>query len=384
MKMLTVILCAAGRGARTRLPQNKVLHELNGMPVLCHSLSAFMPFAGEILVACRKADEARVRAILSPFPCARTVRGGATRGESVFRALKEAKGDMVLIHDAARPFVTQKIIKDCIESVKKYGSAVAAVPLSDTVAHAFKGCIADMPPRKSLYALQTPQGFFTKDILSAYEKAFGEGRGGDFTDDSGVYAAYLGKPHIIAGDVCNRKLTYAGDFMPAERVGFGVDTHAFAHQNEIDMGVARLNLNYITLGGVVIPSDRAIEAHSDGDVLAHALMDALLSAIGERDIGYHFPDSDPKYKGANSMQLLSIVMEMVRIKGFAVKNASISVLCEQPRLSPYIEGMRNNLRAALCCGDVAVAAGTNEKLGYIGEGRGITCYALVLLQSNRR
>ncbi len=382
--MITVILCAAGKGTRAKTPQNKVLHELNGMPVLCHSLSAFMPFAGEILVACRKADEARVRAILSPFPCARTVRGGATRGESVFRALKEAKGDMVLIHDAARPFVTQKIIKDCIESVKKYGSAVAAVPLSDTVAHAFKGCIADMPPRKSLYALQTPQGFFTKDILSAYEKAFGEGRGGDFTDDSGVYAAYLGKPHIIAGDVCNRKLTYAGDFMPAERVGFGVDTHAFAHQDEIDMGIARLNLNYITLGGVVIPSDRAIEAHSDGDVLAHALMDALLSAIGERDIGYHFPDSDPKYKGANSMQLLSIVMEMVRIKGFAVKNASISILCEQPRLSPYIEGMRNNLRAALCCGDVAVAAGTNEKLGYIGEGRGITCYALVLLQSNRR
>ncbi len=366
------------------MPDNKVLHDLNGMPVLCHSLSAFMPFADEILVACRTEDEARINAILSPFPCARPVRGGATRGESVFRALKEAKGDMVLIHDAARPFVTPEVIKNCLESVKKYGSAIAAVPLTDTVAHVFEDRIADMPPRKSLYGLQTPQGFLTRDIRAAYEKAFAEGRGGEFTDDSGVYAAYIGSPHIVAGDLCNKKLTYASDFMPAERVGFGVDTHAFAHQEEIDQGIARLNLNYITLGGVVIPSNRALEAHSDGDVLIHALMDALLSAIGERDIGYHFPDSDQKYKGANSMKLLSLVMETVRMKGFSVKNASLSVLCEQPRLSPYIEGMRNNLRAALSCENVAVAAGTNEKLGYIGEGRGITCYALVLLQSNHR
>ena len=381
--MITVIICAAGRGTRTNLPENKILHELNGMPVLCHSLSAFMPFADEILVACRKTDEARVRAILSPFPCARPVRGGATRGESVLRALRATTGDMVLIHDAARPFVTQKIIKDCIESVQKYGSAVAAVPVSDTVAHVLKGCIADMPPRNALYGLQTPQGFFTKDIRAAYEKAFEEGRGKMFTDDSGVYAAYLGSPHIVAGDVCNKKLTYSSDFMPAERVGFGVDTHAFDHQEEIDRGIARLNLNYITLGGVVIPSNRALKAHSDGDVVVHALMDALLSAIGERDIGYHFPDSDPKYKGANSMELLSVVMEMVRMRNFSVKNASVSVLCELPRLSPYIEGMRNNLRAALCCENVAVAAGTNEKLGYVGEGRGITCYAMVLLKTDR-
>ncbi len=379
--MISVILCAAGSGARAKMPENKILHELYGMPVLCHSLSAFAPYADEILVACRAEDEEKILPLLSPFANARTVRGGATRGESVFCALKEVKGDTVLIHDAARPFVTPEIIENCIESVRKYGSAVAALPVTDTVAHVSEGRIADMPSRDALYALQTPQGFLTKDILSAYEKAEADGRA-DFTDDSGVYAACFQPPHIVAGDISNKKLTYPRDFLPAERVGFGVDTHAFSHQEEIDRGIARLNLNYITLGGVVIPSDRAIEAHSDGDVLVHALMDALLSAAGERDIGCLFPDSDPAFEGANSMQLLSAVMEIVHGKGFAVQNASLSVLCERPRLAPYIEGMRKNLRAALGCDAVAVAAGTNEKLGYIGERRGITCYAAVLLSKN--
>lgn len=380
MKMISVILCAAGSGTRAKMPENKILCDLNGMPVLCHSLSAFMPFADEILVACRREDEARIRAIISPFPCARTVRGGATRAESVFHALKEAKGDIALIHDAARPFVSSKIIKGCIDSVKKFGSGVCAIPVTDTVGAVSGGLIADMPPRDALYALQTPQGFRTEEICSAYEKAFAEKREKEFTDDSGVFAAYVAKPRIVEGDRANKKLTYFEDFFPAERVGFGVDTHAFDHQEEIDRGIARLNLNYITLGGVVLPSNRALKAHSDGDVVVHALMDALLSAIGERDIGYHFPDTGPTYRGANSMELLSRVMEMVRIKGFAVKNASISVLCELPRLSPYIEKMRENLRAALVCDCVAVAAGTNEKLGYIGEGRGITAYAMALLQ----
>ena len=143
-------------------------------------------------------------------------------------------------------------------------------------------------------------------------------------------------------------------------------------------------MNYIRLGGVTIPSDHAIEAHSDGDVLVHALMDALLSAAGLRDIGCRFPDSDPAYEGADSMKLLSEVMETVRGAGFTVQNASLTVLAERPRLSPYIEEMRKNLRGALGTENVAVAAGTNEKLGYVGEGRGITCYALVLLERRKK
>lgn len=377
--MISLILCAAGSGKRAGLPENKILHEINGMPVLCHSLSAFAPYVGEIIVACRKEDENSVAALLSPYENARTVVGGATRAESVLSALKTARGDVVLVHDAARPFVTREVIEACLASVEKYGSGVCALPATDTAVVVSDGKVESHVPRERLFAVQTPQGYFREELLRAYLCAEREGLAA-FTDDSGVYGKYIAPPHIFAGDRGNKKLTYPEDFLPAERVGFGIDTHAFAHQNEIDRGIARLNMNYIPLCGVLVPSDRAIEAHSDGDVAVHALMDALLSAIGARDIGYHFPDTDPQYRGISSMILLGRVMDMVWAKLLKVQNASISILCESPRLAPYIEAMREKLSAALKCEHIAVAAGTNERLGYVGERRGITCYATVLLK----
>ncbi len=384
--MISLILCAAGSGKRAGLPYNKIFYELNGMPVLCYSLSAFAPFADEILVACRAEDEPRVLPLLSPFPNARAVRGGETRFHSVLAALEEARGDIVLVHDAARPFVTPEIIRNCIRCVREHGSAVCALPATDTVAMAEGNILfGHLPhkfaqlPRKDVYMLQTPQGFPTAKLLLAYRSASEDKRQNEFTDDSGIYLTYVAVPHFFPGDRANRKLTYPEDFLPAERVGFGVDTHAFAHREEFDRGIARLNLNYIPLCGVHVPSDRAIEAHSDGDVAVHALMDALLSAIGERDIGYHFPDTDPRYRGISSMVLLGRVMDMVRAKCFRVQNVSISILAERPRLSPYIGEMQKSLREALGCENVAIAAGTNERLGYVGEGRGITAYATVLL-----
>ena len=376
--MISVILTAAGSGTRAGLPENKIFCELHGLPVLTHALSAFAPYAEEIVVACKTEDLGRVLPLLAPFPQARAVAGGATRMESVRCALAEVKGEIVLVHDAARPFVPARVIEDCIASVKQHGSGVAALPATDTTAFVSEGKIDSIPPRTSLFSLQTPQGFLTEALRTAYARAAQDGRC-DFTDDSGVYAAYCGQPHIVLGDRGNRKLTYPEDFAPPARVGFGVDTHAFAHQEEIDRGIARLNLNYIRLCGVTIPSDRALIAHSDGDVAVHALMDALLTAIGGRDIGYHFPEDDPAYRGADSMQLLETVMKMVHEGGFSVQNASISILAERPRLAPYIEKMRAALSAALGGAPVGIAAGTNEKLGYVGEGRGITAYATVLL-----
>lgn len=377
--MVSIVICAAGSGTRAGLPENKIFRELNGLPVLSYSLSAFAPYADETLVACREEDEARVLPLLSPYGNARTVRGGKTRAESVLFALREAKGDVVLVHDAARPFVTAETIENCLKSVKKYGSGVCAVPATDTVALVRDGNYASLR-RQDAYLIQTPQGFHTEELRRAYETAFAADGCERFTDDSSVYAAYIGEPRLCEGDRSNRKLTFPEDFAPAERVGFGTDTHAFAHRDEFGRGIARLNLNYIRLCGVTVPSDRGLLAHSDGDVAVHALMDALLSAAGERDIGFFFPDDDPRYEGADSMELLARVMETVRAKGLAVKNASVSVLCERPRLSPYIEAMRENLRRALGCETVAVAAGTNEKLGYVGECRGITAYATVLLK----
>ncbi|MBR7186220.1 MAG: 2-C-methyl-D-erythritol 4-phosphate cytidylyltransferase [Clostridia bacterium] len=371
--MITAIICAAGSGTRAQLPENKIFHELNGLPVLCHSLSAFAPYADELLVACRKEDEARVKALLSPYPNAHTVIGGATRMQSVYNALQRATADMVLIHDAARPFVTAKIIEECIASVKEYGSGVCALAALDTTVLEDHGKIISVPDRSCVYTVQTPQGFLTERLLKAHEEARAEGE--EFTDDSGLYAKYIAPPHLFVGDRHNRKLTLAEDFRPAERIGFGIDTHAFAKRN-----LEQPYTHCITLAGAKIPSHAPLLAHSDGDVITHALMDALLSAIGKRDIGYYFPDSDPTYSGADSMRLLSQVLDMVRAQSLSIHNVSISVLAETPRLSPYIEEMRENLKAALSCENVAIAAGTNEKLGYVGEGKGITVYAAVLLK----
>ena len=378
--MISVIICAAGKGERAAKGKNKILCELNGLPVLCYSLSAFSELADEMLVTCREEDEASVKALLAPYPHASTVRGGDIRAVGVYRALQQAKGEIVLVHDAARPFITRASIKNCIASVKKYGSGVCALPATDTTVLSEDDTVYAQPPRKDVFSVQTPQGFYTEKLLNAYEEAFAEERLNEFTDDSGIYGEFVEAPRLYLGERGNKKLTYAEDFSPAERVGFGVDTHAFDIPADYALGIMRLNMNYVRLCGVTIPSQFSLKAHSDGDVAVHALMDALLSAIGERDIGYHFPDTDPKYKDVNSMELLHKVMDMVRAKSLAVKNASISILLEQPRLSPFIDEMRKCLCEALDCGNVAIAAGTNEKLGYIGEGKGITAFATVLLR----
>lgn len=373
--MITAIVCAAGKGERTGFNENKILRELNGLPVLSYSLSAFAPFVDEILVTVTEEDEERINALLSPFPNARIVRGGNTRSESVYHALKEARGDVVLVHDAARPFVTEQIIRDCIDSVKNYGSGVCALPATDTTVLADESRIYGVPVRESVYTVQTPQGFATKKLLAAYEQAFAENR--VFTDESGVYAAYVEPPRLFIGDIRNRKLTFAEDFSLTEHVGFGVDTHAFYSEKE-----GAPLIGFITLGGARIPSERALKAHSDGDVLVHALMDALLSAAGLRDIGYYFPDTDEKYRGADSMELLAEVMRLVKEQQLKPRNVSISILAEKPRLSPYIEQIKQNLSDALSIplSRIGVAAGTNERLGYVGEGKGITVYAMVLLK----
>lgn len=370
--MITAIICAAGKGERAGLNRNKILEELNGMPVLCYSLSAFAD-SDEIIVVCREEDEAQIKKLLSPFPNARTVLGGETRMASVYNGLNEATGDIVLVHDAARPFVSARIIRDCIESVKKYGSGVCALPATDTTVLSKDGTIASVPSRRTVYTVQTPQGFYREKLLSAYDRAYRDGN--KFTDDSGIYARYIESPRLFTGERKNIKLTYPEDFAPAERVGFGVDTHAFYDEEE-----GRPFISYIVLGGVHVPSEKILKAHSDGDVLVHALMDALLSAAGLRDIGYYFPDTDERYKGASSMQLLEEVLRRVRKRGLVPKNVSVSILAETPRLSTYIERMKENLSVALNLPEdfIGIAAGTNEKLGYVGEKKGITVYATVL------
>ncbi len=368
--MITAVICGAGSGSRAGFSQNKLLEEYEGIPVLSRTLSPFVDLTeiDEILITCSPTDTGAFEGLIATLPKARLVAGGQTRTQSVLNALREAKGEIVLVHDGARPFLSKQSVLDCIAGVRKFGSAVCALPSTDTVALCDGGRISSVPARDDVYTLQTPQGFYTKELLAAYEQAECDNRA--FTDESGIYAAYVAPPHIYLGERTNRKLTYREDFLSVKRVGFGIDTHAFGAERD-----------YITLAGVKIPSKSGLIAHSDGDVLVHAVMDALLSAAGLKDIGYYFPDSSDEFRDADSMKLLQRVVRIVKDEGLKVGNISVSVLAETPRLAPHIDGMKQSLANALELppSAVGIAAGTNEKLGYVGEGKGITVYAYARL-----
>lgn len=367
-----VIICAGGQGARAGFSKNKTLVSIGTDCVLQKTLSAFdFPAVNEIVVAGSQSDYNEIVEICSKFPRTKTVVGGATRFDSVYNALQEIHADIVLIHDGARPFVSRKTIEECIHSVETYGSGICATPCLETIAIAENSKIHSVPKRETLRQIQTPQGFFTKEIRSAYERAKSENTS-DFTDDSSVYSAYVDMPTLCDGDYANKKLTYAEDFRSAfARCGFGIDTHAFGKAQE-----------YILLAGVKIPSDSGLIAHSDGDVLAHAVMDAMLSGAGLRDIGYYFPDTDKRWKNADSMKMLAQVVELLKEQGFAVKNLSVAVQAEKPRLAKFIENIKRALADALQIDPnaIGITAGTNEGLGYVGEGKGITVNAYVLLR----
>ena len=366
-----VIICAAGRGTRAGFEKNKLLLPLDGIPVLTRTVQAFC-FEGidEIVVTYSPADLAEMQALLDGFEKVTFVQGGETRTQSVYNALKVATADILLIHDGARPFISRSVIEGCIDSVKKKGSGICAIECRDTVAVVADGKIINVPNRGNLRQIQTPQGFSREKILSAYEMAMQEGNA-SFTDDSSVFARYVEEPSICEGDSKNIKITYAEDFSGAARCGFGIDTHAFGKEQ-----------NYIVLAGVKIPSESGLIAHSDGDVLVHAVMDALLSAAGLKDIGHYFPDTDDKWKGASSMLMLAQVVALIEKEGYGVKNVSVAIQAEKPRMKKYIDEMKNALAKALKIEDTAVgiSAGTNEGLGYVGEGKGITVNAYALLK----
>ena len=372
---VSVIIAAAGRGERAGFSKNKLLAPLYGAPVLWHTLKKFdIPETDEVIIASSERDFEEISALAAPFGY-KVIMGGETRTESVKNALAAVTGDIVLIHDGARPFVSRELIIKCIDSVERFGSGVCALACTDTLATANYGLITGFHDRSSLCRLQTPQGFLTGEIRRAYELA------GDrnYTDDSSVYCEYFAFPHVVEGEQSNKKLTYAEDFarelpaissVPAQRVGFGVDVHAFCDGNSV------------TLAGIKIDCDRALLAHSDGDVVFHAVTDALLSAAGLKDIGHYFPDTDPKYKNVDSAHMCAEALKYVKEAGYVPQNISISVQAEKPRLAEYVDKMISNIAHVLGISpkNVAIAAGTCERLGFVGEGLGIAAYATVLLQ----
>jgi 2-C-methyl-D-erythritol 4-phosphate cytidylyltransferase/2-C-methyl-D-erythritol 2,4-cyclodiphosphate synthase len=367
------IICAAGKGQRAGFTKNKLLVPFEGTTLLFKTISAFdFPAIDEIIVTANAEDMEEVSALCKNFPRCKAVLGGFDRSHSVYNALKECSADITLIHDGARAFVSREIIEDCIESVKANGSGICSMACSDTVAVTQNGKIISVPQRDTLRQIQTPQGFFRENILSAYEQAF-ENKNAAYTDDSSVFLQYCGVPHLCEGSRDNVKMTYAEDFIDHQaRCGFGVDTHAFGKEQ-----------NFIFLAGVKIPSDSGLIAHSDGDVLIHAVMDAMLSAAGLKDIGHYFPDTDDKWKGASSLHMLSLVVGLLQEQGYAVKNLSVAIQAEKPRLAKYIDEMKRSLSSVISLDPayIGISAGTNEGLGYVGEGKGITVNAYVLLKT---
>lgn len=384
---LTAIVCCAGRGERAGFNKNKLMAPVNGAPVLHYTLSVFEEYGSEYvcgmqkIAVCAEDDEECINFCQSYGW--QVVFGGATRTESVYNALQCATGDIVIIHDGARPFVTCEIIDECVKCAKEYGSAICAVSAVDTIAVAEDGYISYVPDRSKVFSIQTPQVFNAKEIVSAYQKAIADGQ--VYTDDSSVYSRYIRPAKLCpCGTAQNKKLTFRRDFENLNsyptalffdetqpKVGFGVDVHAFGKEQD-----------FVTLCGVKIPCDTGLIAHSDGDVATHAVMDALLSGAGLRDIGYYFPDSDQKYKGADSILLLKEVINIIAKEGFAPLGLSIAIQAEKPRLSKYIEDMVKTLSTATGVEEenVSITAGTSEGLGFVGEKRGICVYCTAVLK----
>ncbi|MFZ0126014.1 MAG: bifunctional 2-C-methyl-D-erythritol 4-phosphate cytidylyltransferase/2-C-methyl-D-erythritol 2,4-cyclodiphosphate synthase [Xanthobacteraceae bacterium] len=370
------IVVAAGRGMRAGGSQPKQYRDIQGVPVIRVALAAFADHSGVHLVqpVINLDDLAHYRTAIGGLAVLEPVAGKATRQGSVAAGLEAVRPyhpDKVLVHDAARPFVSAALIDRALAAK---GAAVPALPLVDTVKLVTDGRVLETLDRTRLRSVQTPQVFDFEELLSAHKKAAAAGRH-DFTDDASL-AEWAGiGVGVFDGDPTNVKLTTAEDFMRAEaaqvaaltdvRIGSGYDVHAFA------IG------DHVMLGGVRVPHDRGLTGHSDADVALHALVDAVLGALAEGDIGTHFPPSDERWRGASSDKFLAFAVERVRARGGQLAHLDVTLVCEAPRIGPHRDAMRQRIAeiAAVSIDRVAVKATTSEKLGFTGRREGIAAHA---------
>ncbi len=372
---VSVLIAAAGKGERAAQGQNKLFTKIGAHTVLHETVAAFYSHEGvhEIAVAVNPAERERVHRILDGVKSAFarniplfTVEGGETRTQTVKNGLSALHGDIVMIHDGARPFVSENLISRCILQTEKVGSALPAIPPTDTVWGSSPAGVKPLD-RNSLLAVQTPQCFLLKDIRNAYACVGTE----SYTDDAAVYCKFFNTPQLIKGEEENKKLTYPQDFCFAQngRVGIGYDTHRLVENRKL------------ILGGVEIPHEKGLLGHSDADVLCHAIMDALLSAAALPDIGHLFPDTDPAYEGADSTKLLLEVVRLVEGKNYRAVNVSAVICAQKPKLAPYLDKIIHNLAKLIHISteQVGITCTTTEGLGFIGREEGIACHATVLL-----
>ena len=391
---IAALIVAAGRGTRAAASSAgpKQYAPIGGRPVLRHTIKAFADHPGidEVKVVIHKDDadlyaaaaNGNAKKLSSPAT------GGATRQASVLNgleALSASSPDLVLIHDAARPFVSTTTISKVIEALKDKPAALAALPVTDTLKRAADdGVVKDTVPSAGLWRAQTPQGFHFASILAAHRKAAEQGLD-QFTDDAAI-AEWAGFDVAIVEDTTgNIKLTTAEDLQLADRqmtsqnaleprTGTGFDVHRFTDGD------------HVWLGGIKIPHTHKLEGHSDADVILHALTDALLGAIGDGDIGQHFPPSDPKWKGAASRLFLEDAARRVKDRGGRIVNVDITVLAEAPRIGPHRPAIQALIGEVLglTTDRIGIKATTTEGMGFTGRREGIAAMASasVLLPSS--
>ena len=370
---VTAIIVAAGASRRMgfdklsyRLPDGRTVLETS-----CALLAAHPAVDELVLVAGGNRPQCEAIAAACPKPCT-VVQGGATRADSVRSGLAAAKGQLVAIHDAARPFASAEIITAALQAAAESGAAAPAVPVKDTIKVADQdGKVVATPDRATLYAVQTPQCFDRALYLQALETVSGE-KASLVTDDCSLFELAGLPVTLTAGDYANLKITTKEDLQKEKtmRIGHGYDVHRLVEDRKL------------ILGGVEVPYEKGLLGHSDADVLLHAVMDAVLGAAALGDIGQHFPDTDPAYKGADSLALTREVAKIIAAHGYKVGNIDATILCQRPKLAPHIPAMRRNIADAfgLPLDAVSVKATTEEHLGFTGEGLGIAAHAVALIE----
>jgi 2-C-methyl-D-erythritol 4-phosphate cytidylyltransferase / 2-C-methyl-D-erythritol 2,4-cyclodiphosphate synthase len=379
------ILVAAGRGLRAGAGGPKQYRSIGGQTVIFRAMAPFCrhPAISAVQPVLNPDDIAIFDAAVQGLQHAPPATGGPTRQASVhagLEALVSHKPEIVLIHDAARPFVSAALISRAIDAASATGAAIPAIALADTVKLVdASGNVEATPERARLRIAQTPQAFRFDVILKAHRRAAREGRS-DFTDDAAL-AEWAGLTvATFEGDAANMKLTTPEDFVREEarlasllgdvRTGTGYDVHAFGDGD------------HLMICGVRVPHHRGFLAHSDGDVGLHALVDAILGALADGDIGSHFPPSDIKWKGAASDKFLKYAVDRVAARGGRIANLEVTLICERPKIGPLRDTMRARIAeiAGLDISRVAVKATTSERLGFTGREEGIAATACATIR----
>jgi len=387
---VTAIIAAGGRGERFGAAMPKQLVAVSGRPILERSLSIFLthPEIAEIVVALPAEILARPPAFLAaaskPLKLAP---GGARRQDSVMNAFNvvSQQSDVIVIHDAARPFASADLVSRTIRAAVESGAALAALQSTDTVKRAVTNkpgetIVAETIARESIFLAQTPQAF-TRDVLrQALALA---GTGVEATDEAALVERMGHTVRIVTGESSNIKITTPDDLSAAEaiarenlpartgRAGTGYDLHRLVEGRPL------------ILGGIWLPFEKGLAGHSDADAVCHAIIDAIFGAASAGDIGWHFPDTDPRWKDASSLDLLHQAVEIVGERGLAVGNVDATIIAERPKLLPYIDAMRAKIAGALGIDidRVSIKGKTNEGVGELGRGEAIAVHAIALLRS---